>query len=125
MPTIEAPVEVVEHALTRADLYINRELSWIEFTRRVLEDAADPRHPLLERVKFLSIYNSNLDEFFMIRVSGLKEQVQSGVTETGPDGPTASGQLAATGTRSGQHITQQRASPTPHRTPLPARPALR
>ncbi len=93
MPTIDAPVEVADRDLTRADLYINRELSWIEFNRRVLEEAADPRHPLLERVKFLSIYNSNLDEFFMIRVSGLKEQVQSGVTETGPDGLMVSEQL--------------------------------
>src|SRR5260370_35985429 len=94
MPTIDAPVEVAERDLTRADLYINRELSWIEFNRRVLEEAADPRHPLLERVKFLSIYNSNLDEFFMIRASGLTEQEQSGVTETGPDGPTVGEQLA-------------------------------
>ncbi len=81
--------------LAAPELYINRELSWIEFNRRVLEDAADPRHPLLERVKFLSIYNSNLDEFYMIRVSGLKEQLQSGVTETAPDGLTVSEQLQA------------------------------
>jgi polyphosphate kinase len=79
--------------LSRPELYINRELSWIEFNRRVLEDAADPRHPVLERVKFLSIYNSNLDEFFMIRLSGLKEQLQSGVTEAAPDGLTVSEQL--------------------------------
>jgi polyphosphate kinase len=84
-----------ERDATAPDLYINRELSWIDFNRRVLENAEDPRHPLLERVKFLSIYNSNLDEFFMIRVSGLEEQLEVGVAELGPDGLTVSEQLQA------------------------------
>lgn len=81
--------------LERPDLYINRELSWIEFNRRVFEEAQDTRHPLLERVKFLSIFETNLDEFMMIRVAGLKDQVAAHVSSLSPDGMTPEQQLAA------------------------------
>src|SRR5258708_39172102 len=66
-------------ALDDPALYLNRELSWLEFNRRVLEEAQDPGVPLLERLKFLAIFSSNLDEFFMVRVGGLQQKVISGV----------------------------------------------
>jgi hypothetical protein len=68
--------------------FFNRDLSWVEFNRRVLEEALNPHLPLLEKVKFLSIFSSNLDEFYMIRVSGLKEQVAAKVIEPTIDGLT-------------------------------------
>lgn len=76
-------------------LYVNRELAAIQFNQRVLEEALDQRHPLLERVKFLSIFASNLDEFFMIRVSGLRRQLEARAWEAPPDGMTPAAQLAA------------------------------
>lgn len=71
-----------------ATKYTNRELSWLEFNSRVLAQAEDERLPLLERIKFCAIYGSNLDEFYMVRVAGLKDQVAAGVTKTPPDGMT-------------------------------------
>src|SRR5271155_4116161 len=82
-----APLKIADVPdLTEPGLYLNRELSHLEFQRRVLEEARDRRNPLLERVKFLSILGSNIDEFFMVRVAGVMQQIENGVQEPGMDG---------------------------------------
>jgi polyphosphate kinase len=81
--------------LTSPSLYINRELSLLEFQRRVLEEARDETKPLLERIKFLAIFGSNMDEFFMVRVSGIRKMVEARIMEVSPDGMTPPDQLAA------------------------------
>ena len=75
-----------EKRVSDPENFINRELSWLEFNRRVLEEAQDPTQPLIERVKFLTIFSSNLDEFFEIRVAGIKQQIESETSDVGPDG---------------------------------------
>src|SRR5215208_5536279 len=87
MEAVTAPREAP--ALDSPELFENRELSWLQFNERVLELAEDDRVPLLERLKFIAIYANNLDEFFMVRVAGLHDQVDAGIDARGPDGLSA------------------------------------
>ncbi len=99
----EPPVD-----LDNPGLFLNRELSWLQFNLRVLEEGEDARRPLLERVKFLAIFATNLDEFFMIRVSGLRRQVAGGAGETPPDAMTPSEQMLAICREVMIHLERQR-----------------
>ena len=89
----KAPAPRIDKDLASPDLYLNRELTWLAFNRRVLHEAEDERNPLLERLKFLAITASNLDEFFMKRIGGLKQQVVAGTHELTVDGRTPQQQI--------------------------------
>src|SRR3990170_6661279 len=89
------PQEIDPADLKNHLLYVNRELSWLEFNERVLAQARDTSHPLLERVKFLAITGTNLDEFFMIRVSTTLKKLQEGIEDIAPDGYNTEQQLDA------------------------------
>ena len=91
----------------KTDAFVNRELSWLEFNRRVLEEAQDPSVPLLERVKFLAIFSSNLDECFMVRVATLKRRIEVGDKAPGPDGLTAAETMAAMAARIHELVDEQ------------------
>ncbi|HEY8945877.1 MAG TPA: RNA degradosome polyphosphate kinase, partial [Polyangiaceae bacterium] len=103
----ETPLKVVPPRLDDPSLYINRELSWLEFNARVVAEAADPGVPLYERLKFLAIFSTNLDEFFMVRVAGLQAQLYGEVEEVPPDGTSPEQQLAAISSRVHELVSEQ------------------
>jgi polyphosphate kinase len=98
-PALQAKKAIESIDLTDSEWYLSRELSWLEFNRRVLDEALDERTPLLERLKFLAIFTSNLDEYFMVRVAAIKQQIEAGVTKRTADGRIPSEQLRDIGQR--------------------------
>src|SRR5436190_16909569 len=109
IPPRAADTQIDPGDLKNPALYINRELSWLEFNERVLAQATDPSHPLLERVKFLSIVGTNLDEFFMIRVATTLKKLREGIEDVAPDGYNTEQQLYAMRSRARKQIDDQAA----------------
>ncbi len=109
-PLVTAPQDwsaLDPNDLANSALYINRELSWLEFNRRVLAQASDVSHPLLERVKFLAISATNLDEFFMVRVATLRKKLRAGIDDTSIDGLSTDEELEVIRARAGEQMAEQ------------------
>src|SRR5690349_8066597 len=108
MTTVPVPPTVPDAPVDRTLQYTNREVSWLDFNERVLELAEDPEVPLLERAKFLAIFATNLDEFFMVRVAGIHDQIDAGVVDARrPDGLTPAETLDAVSERARQLMKRQ------------------
>jgi polyphosphate kinase len=106
-PVTPAPAEAADSPLAEPSRFINRELSWLAFNERVLEEASNPAHPLLERLRFVAISSANLDEFYSVRVAGLVGQERAAIAAVSPDGLTPTQQLAAIHERAGRLLAQQ------------------
>ncbi len=107
------------------DRFYNRELSWLQFNRRVLEEAGNKQHPLLERLRFLSIAAANLDEFYMVRAAGVYGQVRAGISTLSQDGLTPMQQLAAINKFATRLVADKQANWRDHQNGTRRRRALR